>query len=240
VDAALREAPPIPAIAVWADGPNAAPASSPGVVADVESVFAEETVDEDASLYDRLAAAREAADALHGADARSRSALYRALGQAHDFALAIADDPDSYQEMLTDAALKPQARAPMTPVVKLIFGLDYDKTRLTEYAAVLMHADRQGIEAGALPDYLAAFHGGLKGVVASERALKRDEKPASSKKDAAVAKLRQAPTKMVVDIESGADEFVMLVGRRDADGRLAIISVAPAEEAALVKVARAL
>jgi hypothetical protein len=241
VDAALRETPPPAApVAVWADGPNAAPASFPGVVADMDSVLTEHLLDGDPSLHDRLAVAREAADAVRGAEARSRTALYRVLGQAHDFALAIGDDPESYQDMLEDAGLKLQARAPMTPIVKLIFGVDYDKTRLTEYAVVLLHADRTGIAAGALPDYLAGVPGGLKAIVAAERALKRDEMPASSKKDVAVAKLRQAPAKLVVDFEMGPDEFVMLVGRRDADGRLAILSVAPAEEATLVKVARSL
>jgi hypothetical protein len=43
--------------------------------------------------------------------------------------------PPDYAEILEDRALKAQARAPMTPVVKLIFGADYDKARLTEFAA---------------------------------------------------------------------------------------------------------
>ena len=30
--------------------------------------------------------------------------------------------------------MKAQARAPMTPIVKLVFGIDYDKARLTEFA----------------------------------------------------------------------------------------------------------
>ena len=54
--------------------------------------------------------------------------------------------------MLDDAGLKAQARAPMTPVVKLVFGVHYDKTRLTEFAAALSWAKREGVAAGTLAD----------------------------------------------------------------------------------------
>ena len=51
-------------------------------------------------------------------------------------------------KLIADAGLVVQERAPMTPVVKLVFGPDYDKTRLTEYAAVLSHAHRLELEQG--------------------------------------------------------------------------------------------
>ena len=60
--------------------------------------------------------------------------------------------PDDYAELLDDAGLKAQARAPMTPVVKLVFGVHYDKTRLTEFAAALSWARREGVAAGALAE----------------------------------------------------------------------------------------
>ena len=56
----------------------------------------------------------------------------------------------------------------MTPVVKLVFGHDYDKTRLTEYAAVLTHAHRLGLQRGKLAEFLGDVDGGLKGVVAAD------------------------------------------------------------------------
>ena len=56
---------------------------------------------------------------------------------AYDFAVAAKRVPDDYSEILADAGVKSQARAPMTPIVKLIFGIDYDKTRLTEFAQEL-------------------------------------------------------------------------------------------------------
>ena len=61
---------------------------------------------------------------------------------------------EGYAELLEDAGLKAQARAPMTPVVKLVFGSGYDKGRLTEYAAALSWARRQDLPAGALRERL--------------------------------------------------------------------------------------
>ena len=61
----------------------------------------------------------------------------------------------------------------MTPVIKLVFGADYDKTRLTEYATALTHAHRIGLGAGQLGEYLANAPGGLKGVITDERRTKR-------------------------------------------------------------------
>ena len=60
---------------------------------------------------------------------------------------------------VADSGLTMQDRAPMTPVVKLVFGADYDKTRLTEYAAALTHAHRLELPRGTLGDYLARGRG---------------------------------------------------------------------------------
>ena len=167
---ALAAAPAVEASPVWADGPNAEPleadrARCPGAAEaeDWEPSPSSRRSTADAGLADRLCAARESAEAVKSADGRSRSALYRALGQAYDFALAAEADADDYAEMLEDAGLKAQERAPMTPVVKLVFGADYDKSRLTEFAAALSWARRAGA-AGRAPcsDYLEGFEGGLK------------------------------------------------------------------------------
>jgi hypothetical protein len=56
-----------------------------------------------------------------------------------------------YAEILEDAGIKAQARAPMTPVAKLVFGAGYDKTRLTEFAAALSFARRQALPSGGMP-----------------------------------------------------------------------------------------
>ena len=53
-----------------------------------------------------------------------------------------------------------------------------DKTRLTEYAAV--HAHRRGVAPGTLAAFLHA-DGGLKGVVAEERRLRKQGKPSDGR-----------------------------------------------------------
>ncbi|NJN37241.1 MAG: hypothetical protein HC794_09635 [Nitrospiraceae bacterium] len=174
----------------------------------------------DAGLYDCLAAARELARAADSTEDRSRSALYAAVGRAWDFALAAESQPDAFAEMLDDAGLKAQDRAPMTPVVKLVFGATYDKTRLAEYACVLGHAREAGVERGGLTAYLDRYPGGLKALVRDERGRKRSgdavETPAN-RADAQLDSLRALAPAMMLPI-AGDQEFVILVARRvDAD-----------------------
>ena len=106
----------------------------------------------------------------------------------------------------------------MTPVVKLVFGAHYDKTRLAEYACVLGHAREAGVERGALPAYLDRYTGGLKALVRDKRARKRGDAPAgTNKQDAAFASLRTLDPVAMLPI-AGDAEFVLLVARRvDAD-----------------------
>jgi hypothetical protein len=102
-------------------------------------------------------------------------------------------------------------------VVKLVFGADYDKTRLTEYAAVLSHAHRVGIERGQLAGFLNEADGGLKGVVTAERRLRREEsgkpvEPVDAPREKLARKLRKlepiALDDLPVDGETG--EIVVL------------------------------
>ena len=48
------------------------------------------------------------------------------MSHAYDFALAAEREPTDYAELLEESGMKGQARAPMTPIVKLVFGIDYD------------------------------------------------------------------------------------------------------------------
>jgi hypothetical protein len=222
---ALAAAPaPAEACPVWADGPNAEthdPVAAPAAEADWDAP--ELPLDEDAGLADRLCAARESAEAARGADTRSRAALYRALGQAYDFARAAEADPQDYAEILEDAGLKAQARAPMTPVVKLIFGVDYDKARLTEFAAALSWARRQDVPVGAFRACLDGVDGGLKAMVQAERRARKPE-PTADAGELARTALRRAPAVASIAFDSGSDaEFVLLLGRREAGGELALL-----------------
>ncbi|MEM8695040.1 MAG: hypothetical protein AAGE05_03345 [Pseudomonadota bacterium] len=219
---------------IWADGPSSnfgeaadagqfvSPEPSPG------ASLADRAVEPE-TLFDHLVVARESAAEAKSADQRSRAALYDALGRAYDFALGADADPESYAEILDDAGITAQERAPMTPIAKLVFGADYDKTRLTEFAAALSYAKREHIAGGTFGDYLKSQKGGLKAVVAAERAARR---PASKpdRLEAARERLRNAPVQAYVELDDhpGEDEeFTLLMTRRMPDGRLAVIGAVP-------------
>src|SRR5690606_37429269 len=112
-----------------------------------------------------------------------------------------------------------QERAPMTPLVKLVFGADYDKTRLTEYASALNHAHRLGLARGALAEFLANSEGGLKAVVNAERRLRREEsgKPATPRnalRETLARQLRALEPRPMSEITGDGSEFTLLVARR--------------------------
>jgi hypothetical protein len=236
---------------VWADGPHSDPLeiefSKPpleldgslelGIGYDENQPTLDLTLGADAGLADRLCLARETAEAVKSADARSRTALYRALGQAYDFALAAEAEPDDYAEILDDAGLKAQARAPMTPIVKLIFGIDYDKTRLTEFAAALSYGRRQEVPQGELAAFLERFSGGLKGVVQAERRERRPAARADVGGEARAA-LARADAIAYLNMEAEGDDFVLLVARREGDGRLAVVAPVRPDKALIERAIR--
>jgi hypothetical protein len=179
----------------------------------------------DSALADWLQAARSSADLARDTDARSRDALYGAIGRAYDFSIAAVRFPADYAELLTDNGITAQERAPMTPVVKLIFGSGYDKTRLTEFAAALDYAHRNVVPLGGLAELLAKHDGGLKGIVQAERRarkLAKGEVVAPTLADPR-PRLRAARARDLSEFAQGAEEFVVLVARRDADGNVVIV-----------------
>ena len=190
----------------WEDGPLSDPDEAPVV-----------ELDENAALADRLWAARETAEAAKVGEGRTRTALYKALALAYDFAIAARRNPDDYAELLEESGMKAQARAPMTPIVKLVFGIDYDKARLTEFAAALSYAQRQDIELGDFQDYIEKQPGGLKALVAAERQARRPEPRPDARGEAARLKLRAAPAISLAELRAD-DEFALVVTRRTADG----------------------
>jgi hypothetical protein len=191
-----------------------------------------EAAQADASLHHWLAAARVGAEKAQHFGDRAHSALYAAISQAYDFALAAETLADDYAALLTSEGLTVQARAPMTPIVKLVFGADYDKTRVTEYAAALSYARHENIGRGELAAFLDSFEGGLKGIVRAERARRAPtDKP--SRADKARNVLRSAPSLATVEMETGADEFVVLLARRTEAGRVSIIGAL--DDAALLE-----
>ncbi|HVL79101.1 MAG TPA: hypothetical protein VM346_07410 [Sphingomicrobium sp.] len=200
----------------WEDGPLAD--------VDGEEEAQEIALGEDAGLADRLWAARETAEAAKAADGRTRQALYRALSLAYDFAVASQRMPEDYAELLEESGVKAQARAPMTPIVKLVFGIDYDKTRLTEFAAALSYAQRQEVALGGFLDLIDKTPGGLKALVAAERQARRPEARPDSRTDSARAQLRSAPTIALDEINSD-EEFSLVLTRRSGDGGQEAVAV---------------
>ena len=173
---------------------------------------------------------------LQAADGRSRVALYRALAMAYDFAVAAKRVPDDYAEMLEDAGVKAQARAPMTPIVKLVFGIDYDKTRLTEFAAALSYAERAECRFRRLPGFRragrrrpqGAGRGRAQGAPPGQagRRQGRSGQGRASRRPAAVA--GQLPTNQ---------EFALVLTRRNADGVHEVVALV-ADEAMLDRAIR--
>ncbi|MGI4732594.1 MAG: PAS domain-containing protein [Janthinobacterium lividum] len=207
---------------VWADGPSAGDPEPLPPAAPLSD-------DDDAPtlLADRLVIARESAAAVRAADTRSRAALYRALGRAHDFAIAAFAEPEVYARLLIDSGIGLQVRAPMTPLVKLIFGADYDKTRLTEFASVLAAARVAGIGPGALGPFIDAHPGGIKGVVQAARAARAAARPAPRPRPPARS-FADRPSLAHVELASqlAAGAPVLLVARAGEGGMEIVGTVA--------------
>jgi hypothetical protein len=253
VEQALRSAAPLTApVPVWADGPDsehldddvdAAPgfaalrgeADLPGEMAADDDETAEPGAD--AELADWLALARATAERAIAADSRSRDALYQAVGKAWDFALAAEEQPEALAEILGDAGLTAQRRAPMTPIVKLVFGASYDKTRLAEYACVLGHAKEQGVGRGALAAYLDRYPGGLKGLVKDARA-RRKPADGGERKQEKLEALRHAQPALILEHDAGDAEFVVLIARAMPGGHIGIVAKAADDPALVTKLAK--
>jgi hypothetical protein len=199
----------------WEDGPL--PDTDAGELPEID-------LDDNAGLADRLWAARETADAVKAGEGRTRAALYRALSLAYDFALAARGNPDDYAELLDESGVKAQARAPMTPIVKLVFGIDYDKARLTEFAAALSYALRERVAQGGFEQLIEKQAGGLKALVAAERQARRPQGKRDNKGEVARARLRSAPSISLADVPA-EEEFALVVTRRGADGRHELVAV---------------
>ena len=234
---------------VWEDSPSAEPVEPRLEVASEETAppvkfsweeeppVAEDEapvleLDEDAALADRLWAARETAAAVKLGEGRTRTALYKALSLAYDFAVAAQANPEDYAELLEESGMKAQARAPMTPIVKLVFGIDYDKARLTEFAAALSYAQRQDVAQGEFQAMIEKQPGGLKALVAAERDARRPEPKADTRAEAARRRLREAAPITLADLRAEA-EFALVLTRRGPDGHHEVVAVV--EDEALVE-----
>ena len=179
------------------------------------------------ALDDRVAACERAAGQVAHLDGGGRDSLYQALAAALALFEEAEASPDAYQGMLQEKGLKAQARAPFTPVLKLTFGMTYDKTRLTEYAAALSCARRGGQTSATLVAFLKAQPGGIKGCVKAERAARRGKagSPAHQQFQMALKAARAAKAVALKSLKTD-DEFCLVLARRGKDGGLEPLGLA--------------
>jgi hypothetical protein len=202
---------------------------------------------EDASELSRtLLEARTFAIDYGAGKARTRKALYEALGLTYDFTLQAEREPAEYARLVADAGLKVLDRSPWSAAVKLVFGANYDKTRVTEFASAITYGRRNNLPEGSFSAFLDQIEGGLKGVIALERLARRgaiaratggvraDVRPGLARK------LRNIAPGTSDDFPLRGDEFTLLLARRLDDGSVAMIGEVPRDIPLLEKAARKL
>ena len=157
---------------VWADGPSGGFDVLPDEPTPVQELVLDDPLPADyvlvGPLGDQLAMARESAAQVRAAEARSRMALHRTLGRAHDLAVSAKQDSDNFTAILS-AACMPGGTDAMTQIVALVFGANSEAARLETFATVLRHAQRHQVPAGGFASFLGGFDGDLAAIAAAER-----------------------------------------------------------------------
>ncbi|HSR72828.1 MAG TPA: PAS domain-containing protein [Kiloniellales bacterium] len=155
------------------------------------------------------------------AEAKSRKALYMALARAYAFYFEANRDPAGYRRLCTEAGIEVSPRAPMTALIKLIFGRETEKTRVSEYATCLTHALRMKRTPEDFVEFVESIDGGIKGCVKAERTARRrahrrqDAAKRAARETAVAESLRSLASLVEVpDETAGSEEFVLLLGRR--------------------------
>lgn len=155
---------------------------------------------------------------------RSRDSLYNILTAIYKFHGVCEQSPQAYNELVAENGLKIQERAPFTPVLKICLGKDYDKTRLTEYAAALGIAKHMNVDVPDFHDFIKHFPGGIKGCVKEMRAIRKGLSSANLVQQTRTIEearnvLKDMPVigrirlkKMIVSKD--ADEFCLLLAKR--------------------------
>jgi len=194
--------------------------------------FIEEKTPRPSLLRDDLEKCRQLVQGQNVTGSRSRQSLYLALGEILRFYETCCAKPEEYQEILTAEGLKSQKRAPFTPALKLCFGKDYDKTRLTEYAAALAFVQKNNPEGLSMPDFMDRFPGGIKGCVKAARRghilpKKRPEKSMEEKQ----AFLDNMPSLASIDMTEtlsknlkSDDKICLMIARKTAQ-KIEIIKI---------------
>lgn len=196
----------------------------------------------DQGLRDVLEDCRSLAADVETARTKAREKLYETLAKVYELHALSEENSSEYDELLIENGLTKQDRAPFTPLVKLVFGVSYDRSRVSEYAAALAYAKRMGQEFAQIKDFLSAQEGGIKGCAIAERAAKADGRTkASDRLEKTKQTLRDySVLGAVPDSGSGNDEFVLMIGRRSAEsgGQIDVLSVLDEPEKVVAPILR--
>lgn len=174
-------------------------------------------------LQDLAGECRQAGQTVVHPGVGTRESLYMALAEAYRFHIEASRDPAAYRKFLRNQGMRQQRRAPFTPALKLTFGPDYEKTRLTEYAAALSYAARHEVGPDNLPDFLSHEPGGIKGCVARERAFRRGDSEGQANPAREIAReiareaARSLKSQPLQDLKLD-EEYSLVLVRRDAKG----------------------
>ncbi|WP_374763179.1 hypothetical protein [Yunchengibacter salinarum] len=201
--------------------------------------------DLEALLHDSRAAATHV---IH-TDMDSRDSLYDALARALALYEKVQaknkeDGGAAYQALLQQAGLRAQKRAPFTPILKLIFGRDFDKTRLTEYAAALAWAVRSGVRSDDLADFLRDAPGGIKGCVRLERDARHGRSRQGRKAESTRAARRRLARVAATDLTAlpaddlAPGEWTLVLARKGENDQLEAVDRAQVPPATLNDVMR--
>jgi hypothetical protein len=220
-------------LAPFIDGDGAMP--PPGAL---PGISAEPLTPEPATLAEWLEKARASALRAQASEDRTRQSLYAAIGRAWDFALAAQVAPADYARLVAEAGLVLQDRAPLTPLVKLVFGADYDKTRLAEYATVLAFARRMQVAKGELAELLIASPGGIKAIIARERAARRGDTHAAVQRKGWQATARALPARPLAELAHDGAEFALVMVRRRPGAEPAMLGEIADDAALLARAVR--
>ena len=199
---------------------------------------------EPSALETAIADARKLAAFYHFVEARSRNALYDAIGCAYDLSLVARRYPVECLQTLRKAEIEVSDRAPLVALMKLVFGKDYDKTRLSEFATVIAHCQRKELGRGSAAQYLAETSGGIRHIVAMERLLRQGEEgveapaPRSEPRKTIARKLAREPHHGLELLDTDGDEYVLVIARRDPQGGPTLIGEVPRDIALFEKAAR--
>ena len=174
LDAAVQGTPRIAGATaqVWADGPSGGFDIMPAEPAPVLDDLLDDPLPAEyvlaGPLGEQLAMARESAAQVRAAEARSRAALHRTLGRAHDLAVSTEQDDGDFATLFAAACLPGQTDV-MMQIVTLVFGANFEAARLETFAAVLRHAQRHQVPHGGFASFIGGFDGDLAAIAAAER-----------------------------------------------------------------------